>query len=300
MSIPAAYVGIIIIWSTTPLAIKWSGDGSGYLFGVTSRMLIGVFLCMLLISLLSIKMPWHKRAVQTYIAAGLAVYGAMLSVYWGAQFIPSGLISVLFGLTPFVTAVLAAIWLQERSLTVAKLVAMSLGISGLILIFRSSILVGEQAILGICAVLLSVFIHATSAVWVKKLDAQLPALVITNGALIVSTPLYLLTWWIVDGNMPVSLPEKTLLSIIYLGIFGSVLGFVLYYFVLKHIQASTMALVTLVTPVTALILGSQLNHEKIDAFVWAGTMCVMLALVIYQWGEPFYKRVLQKTTVSDG
>ena len=300
MSIPAAYVGIIIIWSTTPLAIKWSGDGSGYLFGVTSRMLIGVFLCMLLISLLSIKMPWHKRAVQTYIAAGLAVYGAMLSVYWGAQFIPSGLISVLFGLTPFVTAVLAAIWLQERSLTVAKLVAMSLGISGLILIFRSSILVGEQAILGICAVLLSVFIHATSAVWVKKLDAQLPALVITNGALIVSTPLYLLTWWIVDGNMPVSLPEKTLLSIIYLGIFGSVLGFVLYYFVLKHIQASTMALVTLVTPVTALILGSQLNHEKIDAFVWAGTMCVMLALIIYQWGEPFYKRVLQKNTVSDG
>ena len=281
MSIPAAYVGIIIIWSTTPLAIKWSGDGSGYLFGVTSRMLIGVFLCLLLVSLLSIKMPWHKRAVQTYIAAGLAVYGAMLSVYWGAQFIPSGLISVLFGLTPFVTAVLAAIWLQERSLTVAKLVAMLLGVSGLILIFRSSILVGEQAILGICAVLLSVFIHATSAVWVKKLGAQLPALVITNGALMVSTPLYLLTWWTVDGNLPVSLPEKTLMSIIYLGVFGSVLGFVLYYFVLKQIQASTMALVTLVTPVTALILGSQLNHEKIDTFVWAGTMCIMLALIIY-------------------
>jgi len=300
MSIPAAYVGIIIIWSTTPLAIKWSGDGSGYLFGVTSRMLIGVFLCLLLVSLLSIKMPWHKRAVQTYIAAGLAVYGAMLSVYWGAQFIPSGLISVLFGLTPFVTAVLAAIWLQERSLTVAKLVAMLLGVSGLILIFRSSILVGEQAILGICAVLLSVFIHATSAVWVKKLGAQLPALVITNGALMVSTPLYLLTWWTVDGNLPVSLPEKTLMSIIYLGVFGSVLGFVLYYFVLKQIQASTMALVTLVTPVTALILGSQLNHEKIDTFVWAGTMCIMLALIIYQWGELFYKRVLQKTTVSDG
>jgi len=281
MSIPAAYVGIIIIWSTTPLAIKWSGDGSEYLFGVTSRMLIGVFLCLLLVSLLSIKMPWHKRAVQTYIAAGLAVYGAMLSVYWGAQFIPSGLISVLFGLTPFVTAVLAAIWLQERSLTVAKLVAMLLGVSGLILIFRSSILVGEQASLGICAVLLSVVIHATSAVWVKKLGAKLPALVITNGALMVSTPLYLLTWWTVDGNLPVSLPEKTLMSIIYLGVFGSVLGFVLYYFVLKQIQASTMALVTLVTPVTALILGSQLNHEKIDTFVWAGTMCIMLALIIY-------------------
>ena len=42
MSVPAAYLGVIPIWSTTPLAIKWSGKDVGFLFGVTSRMLMGV------------------------------------------------------------------------------------------------------------------------------------------------------------------------------------------------------------------------------------------------------------------
>ena len=42
MSVPLAYIGVIIIWSTTPLAIKWSGGDAGFLFGVTARMLIGL------------------------------------------------------------------------------------------------------------------------------------------------------------------------------------------------------------------------------------------------------------------
>ena len=42
MSVPAAYIGIILIWSTTPLAIQWSGTEVGYLFGITSRMSLGV------------------------------------------------------------------------------------------------------------------------------------------------------------------------------------------------------------------------------------------------------------------
>ncbi|MCZ6565910.1 MAG: EamA family transporter, partial [Gammaproteobacteria bacterium] len=45
MIIRAAYVGVILIWTTTPLAIQWSSQGGGYLFGITTRMLIG--LCVL-------------------------------------------------------------------------------------------------------------------------------------------------------------------------------------------------------------------------------------------------------------
>jgi len=289
MSVPAAYAGIIIIWSTTPLAIKWSGEGPGYLFGVTGRMLIGVLLCLMLVGLLRVKMPWHQRAVQTYIAAGLAVYGAMLSVYWGAQYIPSGLVSVLFGLTPFVTGIFAAMLLNERSFTLAKSLAMLFGLFGLILIFRSNIATDEKAIAGIFAVLLSVCIHSVSSVWVKRVGAELPALVVTTGALLVSTPLYLLTWWFEVGVLPQDLPNKALMSIIYLGVFGSVLGFILFYYALKHMQAGTMAMITLLTPVTALILGSQINHEIIDGFVWLGAVCVIIALVVYQWGGRLFR-----------
>ena len=293
MSVPASYVGIILIWSTTPLAIKWSGEGPGYLFGVTSRMMIGVVLCLLLVSLLSVKMPWHKRAVQTYIAAGLAVYGAMFSVYWGAQYIPSGLISVLFGLTPFITALVATVILKERSFTVARVIAMLIGFSGLLVIFQSSITVGEQAVLGILSVLVGVCIHSVSTVWVKAVGANLSSLAVTNGALIISAPLYLLTWWFLDGTLPQRIPDKALMSIVYLGVVGSVIGFILYYYALKRIQAGTMALITLVTPITALVLGSQINHEKLDVYVWVGTMSVVFALFIYQWGEQFIRLVFR-------
>lgn len=298
MSVPSAYVGIILIWSTTPLAIKWSGEGPGYLFGVTGRMVIGVVLCMLLVSLLSVRMPWHKRAVHTYIAAGLAVYGAMITVYWGAQFIPSGLVSVIFGLTPFITGIAAALLLREKSFTPSRILAMLLGFCGLYIIFQSSITLGDQAVFGICAVLLSVCIHSISTVWVKAVGAKLPSLVVTNGALLVSTPLYLVTWWVFDGELPENLPEKSLLSILYLGIFGSVLGFILYYYSLKRLQAGTMALITLITPVTALVLGSQINHEKLDVYIWAGALSVIFALLVYQWGDHAGRLLLSRVRYS--
>ncbi|HLF97561.1 MAG TPA: EamA family transporter, partial [Methylococcaceae bacterium] len=41
MRVPLAYIGVILLWATTPLAIKWSGEGPGFLFGVTGRMAIG-------------------------------------------------------------------------------------------------------------------------------------------------------------------------------------------------------------------------------------------------------------------
>ena len=287
MSVPAAYIGVIIIWSTTPLAIKWSGEEVGFLFGVASRMLIGAAVCSLIMMLLARKLPWHREARQTYLAAGLGLYGAMMSVYWGAQYIPSGLISVIFGLTPIVTGVIAAIWLQERSLTTSKLAGVILGVIGLVIIFGTGIELSDGAVYGITAVLVAVLLHSVSAVWVKAISAQIPALEVTNGGLLVAAPLYLLTWLLFGNSWPANVPLRVTLSISYLAIFGSVLGFVMYFYILKHIDASRVALITLVTPVLALILGQGLNNESIQPVVWIGTCCILLGMSIYQWGARF-------------
>lgn len=284
MSVPAAYLGIIIIWSTTPLAIKWSGEEAGFLFGVASRMLIGAAVCTLLLLILARKLPWHRQARQTYLAAGLGIYGAMMSVYWGAQYIPSGLISVLFGLTPIVTGIIAAIWLQERSLTASKLAGIFLGIVGLIIIFGTGVELSEGAVYGIVAVLLAVILHSVSAVWVKSISARLPALEVTNGGLLIAAPLYLVTWLLFSDGLPEDISTRTALSISYLAVFGSVLGFIMYFYVLKHIDASRVALVTLLTPVLALLLGQGLNNETINPAVWVGTFSILLGMSVYQWG----------------
>ena len=267
--------------------IQWSSEGSGFLFGVSSRMLLGVVVSSVLLLALARKVSWHPQALKTYIAAGLGIFGAMSMVYWGAQFIPSGLISVLFGLTPIFTGVLAAVWLNERSLTSNKLLGIVLGIAGLVIIFGNGVEFGNDAIKGIVAVLLSVVLHSVSAVWVKAIDARLPAMDVTHGGLLVAAPLYLFTWFSYDGVIPSELSTRALMAILYLAVFGSVLGFFLYYYVLKHIDASRVALATLITPVTALFLGQLLNNETHDPLVWMGTALILIGMSFYQWGSKF-------------
>lgn len=285
MSVPAAYIGVIIIWSTTPLAIKWSGEGPGFLFGVSARMVIGTALCLLIAQLLRVRLPWHRDALRTYAAAGVGVYGAMMSVYWGAQFIPSGLVSVLFGLAPIVTGILAAVLLNERSLTPTKLAGSLIGMGGLALIFGAEGNPGTQAGYGLAGVLTAVVLHSLSAVWVKRIGVTLDAVATTTGALLFALPCYLVTWWLLDGQWPAAVPQRAWLSIAYLGVLGSGIGFILFYYTLRRIEAARLALIPLITPVNALIIGHLLNGETFGARELAGAGLILSGLLFYELGE---------------
>ncbi len=274
---------IILIWSTTPLAIKWSGEGPGFIFGVSARMTIGLVLLLLIAFIKKVPLPIHKQALLTYFAAGFGIYGAMLSVYWGAQFIQSGFISVLFGLTPFMTSLLAYFILQEKAWSVSKLIGLLMGIIGLLFIFWQSIDFGGDAVYGIAAVLLSVFIHALSAVAVKRVHGDLPSATVTTGGMLFATPTYLLTWLIVDGEFPQAIPDHAFWSIIYLGVIATTIGFNLYFYVLKHMQANQVALLTLVTPVLALWIGQIFNNEELVWGAWLGSAMILMGMSVYQW-----------------
>ncbi|MFA6902185.1 MAG: DMT family transporter [Gallionellaceae bacterium] len=283
MSVPAAYLSIILIWSTTPLAIQWSASGNGFLFPVMARMAIGLAICVLLLGIFRIRMPWHRDARMTYLAAGLGILGTMLCVYWGARYISSGLIALLFGLTPIFTSIAAALWLDERNFTASKIVGTVLGLAGLATIFGSGLSLGEHAVAGMLVVLLAVMLQSLSLVWVKRIGATIPAMAVTSGALMLVAPALFVIWEIFDGVLPQTIAPRASWAIAYLGIFGSVLGFNFYFYVIKRMEAGQIALITLITPVSALLLGQMLNGEKIQAGVWAGAACVLLGLLTHQW-----------------
>jgi drug/metabolite transporter (DMT)-like permease len=285
MRITLTYISVILLWATTPLAIKWSGQGPGFLFGVTARMAIGTVCILLVLALMRQRLAWHRKALLTYLAIALQIYGAMLAVYWAAQFIPSGWISVIFGLTPLMTALLAAIFLGERSLTLGKLLAYGLGIGGLGVMFGSALQLGHDAVLGIGGVLVSAFLQSLSAVWVKRIAAKLPALSQVTGGLLLALPAYLLTWWLVDSHWPVLLTPTSLAAIIYLGVIATSLGFVLYYYLLTHLPATRVALITLMSPLLALMLGHVMNHEPLTLKVVTGTLLILSALIVHTFFE---------------
>jgi drug/metabolite transporter (DMT)-like permease len=298
MRIPLAYISIILIWATTPLAIKWSGEGPGFLFGVAGRMSIGAACVVTLLLLMRQRLAWHRKARQTYLAVALQIYGSMLAVYWAAQFIPSGWISVIFGLSPLITALLSAIWLRERSLTPGKLLSYGFGIGGLAVMFGSALQFGSEAVLGIAGVLVSAFLQSASAVWVQRIQAKLPALSQVAGGLLLAVPAYWLTWWLIDGRWPASLPLASLASIVYLGVIATTIGFVLYYYVLTHLAATRVALITLLSPVLALMLGHTVNHEPLTMKIATGTALILAALVMHEYFDRVTGYLIRKTTAK--
>ncbi len=288
MRIYLAYISVILIWATTPLAIKWSGEGPGFLFGAAARMTVGIVCVFFVLGMLRQRLVWNRKALRVYLAVAMQIYGSMLAVYWAAQFIPSGWISVLFGLTPLMTALIAAIWLGERSLTPGNLLAYVMGVGGLFVMFGTALQLGHDAALGVAGVLVSVFLQSFSAVLIKRVNAKVSALSQVAGGLLLAVPAYLITWWVVDGRWPVELPVASFASIIYLGVIATTIGFVLYYYLLIHLTATKVALIALASPVMALMIGHLLNHEPLTMKVITGTLLILAALLMHQ----FFDRVV--------
>jgi drug/metabolite transporter (DMT)-like permease len=297
LRIVGAYLGVILLWSTTPLAIKWSGEGPGYLFGVAGRMTLGLFGVVLMLSLTRTRLRMNGRALWTYLAGAVHIYGSMLMTYWASQHIPSGWISVVFGLTPLLTAPLAAFFLREQSLTLPRLLSYLMGVAGLALMFHSALTFSREAALAIGAVLLASLFQAISSVWVKRIDARLPAFSLVCGSLLLAVPAYLLTWYFLDGRWPEHIPPRSLLSIAYLGVVATTFGFSLYFFVLKHLPAGRVALISLVTPVLSLYIGLVANHEVIHDSVLVGTALIVGALLLHETRLPARRR--GNATVGD-
>jgi len=285
MSVPAAYVGIILIWATTPLAIQWSSESVGFVFGLTARMVLGAVVCLLVMLMLRVRFVWHKEALLAYLASGLGIYAAMICVYWASQYITSGLVSVVYGLLPMVTTVVAALWLSESLWKANKLVGILLGIVGLLVIFNPEDHLSMATLMGVSGVLASVVLHSISMVWVKRIGAQVSPLAQTAGGLWVALPAYLLTWLVLGNELPQAIPMKTALAIVYLAVVGSVLGFMLFYYALKQVSAGAIALITLITPVLALCIGRVFNNEPLSWQIAVGALFILLGLALHHWGD---------------
>ncbi|MBF0195504.1 MAG: DMT family transporter [Magnetococcales bacterium] len=284
MTLLFAFIGVVFIWGTTPLALQWSIDHVNFLFAVMTRMVLGLIICLVAYGITQNSIPLHKKAIFTYIAGGIGLFGAMTTTYWAAQFIPSGWISVIFGLSTIVTGIMAYFWLNEP-FGLERWVGLVFGIFGLGIIFiQGTLSNSQQTVWGIVAMLFATLIYNASSVAVKKFGSTVPPLATTTGSLLVSVPCFFMSWFISDGQIPQLLTIKVASSIIYLAIMGSVVGFALYYYILQKMDASKAMLTTLLAPVVALFLGTTLNGEIVNIRIVIGTGMILMGLSVYQWG----------------
>ena len=293
MLIRVAYISVIIIWSTTPLAIQWSSIVGGYLFGVSSRMLIGLLVLFMIFKFTKQSLPMTKRAVNVYIVSGLGIFASMTAVYWGAQFIPSGWIALVFGLSPIVTGVLLKVLYQQKSFSALQLIGIVFSLAGLMAIFGNSSDFSVDAAWGIFAIVVSTITHALSAVVIKQINAPLTGVQATHGGLIVAVPLFLTSMLVSSEEISLNLPVLTWAAILYLGVIGTALGFSLYYFILKNMDAIRVSMIALITPVTALLLGTLLNNEPFTLSVLLGAILVVAGLGVFEFEKDVNRLITQ-------
>lgn len=282
MQLITAYISVVLIWATTPLTIQWSSE-SGFLFGISSRIILGAIIALGLITLLGKKIAWNRKAIQTYIAGGLGIFTAMICVYWSSQFIPSGWISIIYSVTPIFTGLLAMKILGERGLNLFRVIAIALGIIGLYNMFETGLQFSPNTSYGIFGVLASSIFYSFSMVMVKKINADIDTYSTMTGSLIFAAILFVIIWSLFGTEIPTNIPVRTGFSILYLATIGSVLGFFLFYYVLKRVEATRVSLITLMTPVSALLLGHFLNNEPINLQIITGCVLILSGLLLFEF-----------------
>jgi len=285
MRVSAAYLSVILIWSTTPLGILWSSETVNPTFAVLMRMLIALVLGSAVLRLWRIELPITKDAMRLYGFSGIGVFGGMLFSYLSASYISSGLMSLIFGLAPILAGLMAQRIISEPKFNGIKKFALTIALLGLVIVCYDSVLLSTASYIGILYVFFAVFFFSLSSVLVKSVKLTINPIATTVGSLLVSTPLFFLVWLVFDGTLPYQQwQERSLWAILYLGVIGSLFGFLAYFYILQKLNASTVALITMLTPILAMGIGAELNQEVITENLIIGALCVVSGLSLFQWG----------------
>ena len=286
---PASYLAVVLIWSTTPLAIVWSTETMHPSMAVLLRMLIALVICLLLLKVFAIRLPMQSQAKCLYFYSSVGVFGGMTFSYFAAQYLSSGLMSLVFGLSPIFSGLFEQKLLNGAKFSHSKKLAFVLAIAGLALVCSNSILSEQQAWQGLVLIISGMLCFSLSGVLVKSINITIHPVATTTGTLLFCTPLFALTWLLTDGTLPVdSWSDKTVFSVLYLAVFGSLIGFIAYFYVLQKLPATTVALVTLLTPVLAINLGALLNGEHISQTIVFGAGLIIAGLAIYQFADKYW------------
>ncbi|WP_373976646.1 EamA family transporter [Chitinibacter sp. SCUT-21] len=280
LAISSSYLVLIAIWSTTALSIKWGVTGVPFTFALMLRFVMAAALGALILRWKVGKLPRDPAHLRAYLIAGTATSLSMLCSFWAAQYIASGLIAVLYGLTPLVTGILAARWLASPLLR-SEWCAIVVGLIGLAMIFGNNLSFSPSGIPGMGAILLGMALQAAAAVLLKRHTQQQSPLAVNSGALIVCAILCSSFWLLSGAPWPAHIPYQALAALIYLALIGSVVAFSLYYWLIQQCKPLNVALISLITPISSLLLGHWLNQEILYRHELIGTGLILLGLIIH-------------------
>jgi drug/metabolite transporter (DMT)-like permease len=282
------YILICLIWGTTWLAIKISIFTLPPFFSAGIRFAIASIVIVIVLKYRGYKYSFDLKEMGFLLLIGLGSFSVPYGlVYWAEGRISSGLTAVTFAVMPFFAAILSRFALKTEKLTFWKIFGILLGFAGLVVIFGGDLKIGSlSAAGGMLAVVVSAFLNAVVAVSVKKHGYHIDPIFINLIPMSLGAVTLIGTSYFMEDWNALVLNPSTVLAILYLAIFGSVVAFAIYFYLLKHISVVALSMTSFITPLLAIVSGVLVLGEKFPSGTVAGTAMILGGiLLINLYGE---------------
>lgn len=274
------FIATVLIWGTTWIAISMQLGPVPVLTSIFYRFALAAVIMLPVLALLGRLTPASRRDHLFIALQGLCLFSMNFICFYNAtSFIPSGLVSVIFSLATVYNAVNARLLFGDR-ISARTLWATVVGGSGLVLLFGNDLFGGTPDLgtlkgVGLAA-LGTLFFSLGNMVSRRNSAAGVPPLTANAWGMAYGSVLLLGLIGVTGTELTLPPDTRYLGALVYLAVFGSIIGFTTYLLMVARIGSGKAAYATVMFPVIALVLSSLL-----EGYVWtfAGGFGMALTLL---------------------
>jgi drug/metabolite transporter (DMT)-like permease len=278
------FITLGAIWSSSFLWIKIGLQEIGPITLVAFRVSFGFLFGIVVIAMQRVQLPRTLKEWTPLFIVGLTnIAIPFFLISWGEQVIDSGVASILDATVPLFTIVAAHFLLDDDKMTTPKVVGLLVGFAGVVVLMSKDIGTSPSSLLGQAAVILACMFYAGSSIYIRKSTEDTPAILRSMGPLLSATAVMWLATFAFES--PVQIPQLpiTWVALLWLGILGSGLAFVMVFYLIHEIGPTRSTMVTYLFPLGGVTLGVLFLNEKLTWQIVTGAVLIILSLVVANW-----------------
>ena len=280
-----AFAVIYFVWGSTFLAIRIGVHEVPPLLLAGMRFFLAGFVLCAWVIPRGHSLPTARQWLSILLLATLIFVVDYGLLFWAEQRVPSGIAAVILATIPVFIAVAEITMLRTQRLTLRLAVALLIGVAGVGMLMSRSLHLGGAPIsrIGALALLLASLSWSIATVLTRRLPLP-ESKVLSSGAQMLAGGLLLGVASAGFGEFhrfhPATVSRAAWLSLLYLIVFGSIIGFTAYVWLIHRESPTRVGTYAYVNPVVAGPLGFFFGGEPLDARTALGTFCVLVSGVV--------------------
>lgn len=276
----AALAAVYISWGSTYLAIRFALEDLPPLFLMGSRFLLFGAGLYAWLRLRGAPAPGATEWFWSAVIGTFLMLGGSAGVAYAEQWVSSGVAALVIATTPLWTVLFAGIW--KRWPNRLEWAGMIVGLIGIVILNFGSDL--QASPWGAVLLLVAAVSWAFGSAWSQQL--KLPNGMMAGAAQMIAGGAVVLAAGLALGERIVSMPSwRSLAAVLYLGVFGSLVGFTAYLYLLKRVRPALATSYAYVNPVIAVTLGVLFAGERVSETEVLAMGVIILGVVLVAAGQ---------------